>query len=364
MHIIYFVLFLISVCISAVQAQITITSQDIGDAGVKVAYKTFRGTLPLGNAAADQTWDYSNQAQLPVTDTTEFLNPSSTLYAGRFPQANMAIVENGLLSFYRKANNGLFLEGIVLDVGGLIDETPIFRISPALRIIQFPSTFGTTFNLNASSRFSFRYDTVVTIPVFGNPVEVNVDSVRIIATFTGTSAMNGWGNLILPPGTSFPSLRQQINQTTTFSVEVRALIPVLGPRWVAFPIGLPSLTNNSIRYWTNGKNNSMLEITLDSANRPLNARFQPPTITSLEASNSFNQPEVFPNPFTNTLHISGLDEQFAKGQLLTVDGKVVATTSTVDFSQSSLSVLRPGVYLLQLSDKTGVIRKRLKVMKE
>ncbi len=357
------VLFLIGVFASALRAQITFTAQDIGDAGTKIGYKTFQGTLPLGTAAADQTWDYTNQAQLPVTDTAEFLNPSTTLQGARFPQANIAILENGLMSYYRKANNGFFLEGIVLDLGGLIDETPIFRISPPLRIIQFPSTFGNTFNLNASSRFTFQYDTVVTVNIFGQNVSVTVDSVRVIATFTGTSAINGWGNLILPPGTSFPGLRQQVNQVTNFTVEVRALT-FIGPRWVAFPVGLPRLTNNSIRYWTNGKNNSMLEITLDSANRPLNARFQPPTITNLETNSHIDNLQAIPNPFSASLRISGLDENDAFAQLLTIDGKVVATTSKAVFEPTNLLALRSGVYLLQLSDKTGIVRKRLKVMKE
>jgi|GEM_PF-1182782 len=356
------VLILISICVSTAKAQITITAQDIGDAGVKVAYKTFQGTLPLDTAAANQTWDYTNQAQLPVVDTAEYLSPSSTQYAARFPQANIAINENGLLSFYRKANNGFFLEGIVLDVGGLIDETPIFRISPALRIIQFPSTFGTTFNLNASSRFSFRYDTVVSIPLFGNPVDVNVDSVRIIATFTGTSAMNGWGNLILPPGTTFPSLRQQINQTTTFSVEVRALIPFLGPRWVEFPVGLPSLTNNSIRYWTNGKNNSMLEITLDSANRPLNARFQPPTLTDIQTANTQDITiQAFPNPFESQIQVAGFESGRDQLVLRQINGMEVLKSEQ---AMLQTAFLKPGLYFLEIRSGESLVRKRMKMVKQ
>jgi len=356
-------LFLFWLSVSYSLAQITFTFQDIGNAGTKVEYKNFQGTVPLGNTGADQTWDYSNQNVLPITDTAEFMSPGATPYAPSFPQANIAIDEGGLLSYYRKANNGFFLEGIAVDVGGIINTTPVFRLSPSMRIIQFPSSFGSSFNLNSSSRFTFRYDTVVTVSILGAPVTVTVDSVRIVATFSGNSAMNGWGTLILPPGISYGALRQQVNQTTTFSVEVRALT-ILGPRWIAFPISLPRLTNNSIRYWTNGKSNSMLEITLDSANSPVRARFQPPTITSVENSLFGSIDEgIFPNPFLDHLQISNmLKSESAK--LTNLSGKMVAYSTKPLFDSFQVGKLETGLYIQEIFDESGLVKRRTKVMKK
>lgn len=359
MRIIYLTLVSLLFAIGSLKAQITFTAQDMGDAGTKIAYKNFQGNLPLGSTGADQTWDYSNQPELPVIDTAEFLNPASTLFGARFPQSNIAINDGAFLSYYRKAANGFFLEGLTLDLGGLIDETPVFRLNPSLRIIQFPSTFGNSFNLNSASRFTFRYDTVVTVTLFGVPVEVTVDSVRINATFTGNSAMNGWGNLILPPGISFPSLRQQINQTTTFAVEVRALT-ILGPRWVAFPISLPRITNNSIRYWTNNKSNAMLEINLDSANRPLTARYQPPTITDIQAASAISGIRAYPNPFKEFIQVAGA-EPGSKVSLMQLDGKLVIQSGEPLLTTEGL---KPGLYLLEVRNGDGMVRQRLKMVKQ
>lgn len=354
------ILLLMSGLYSQTQAQISILPADVANAGDKVIYKTANYSGSFGSAGAAQIWNFADLDGIG-NDTVKYLLPSQTPAGQSFSGVNLAFEEAGQYVYANKAQNGLFLRGIVL--GAAFDSVPFlpsgpikFALSPQLAVLPFPANYNNISVSSAASDFTFPYDTIVSVG--GN--DIDIDSVRIILNLEVTDSLNGYGTILMPDNISFEGLRQVLIQDYSFGVEVftRIQLPFGGslPLWIALPVDLPTTRNNTCRYWAKGKKAPVVEFNLDSAGTNIvSTRYQSTeSLTSIKNRRDTFSFSLYPNPATKEISINGV--KATKVEIVSLLGQTLKVTdinhansqTTVDISN-----LKTGTYICRVTNDKG-----------
>jgi hypothetical protein len=360
-------------------AQVVITASDIGVAGDVIPMQIVNYGLGAPAIGGNMDWDFTNLSGVG-NDTLRYLTPSSVSGGGAFPQSTFVLQDNIINQFMQTENGGLFLNGF--GIAGL-DQLPIsvpvaigpFRLTPRIRILNFPSQFGnpqSNFVSQGTSRFTFAYDTTLVL----NGVTVSVDSVRINATVRVENNIVGDGTVSFV-GMAEPALLQKAFQRISFTVNVRTQVPPLFPGlpptyvWVPLPLSLPSLSNTYYRFWSPGKKAPLFEITMDSAGTTTQlARAQRYLLITnsseiMQAANSF---EVYPNPASKLLNVminaGTLKNENGALFVYNSQGKIVQKTHlSSGIQQVDIATLPPGVYWLRLDNSTEQVPPKRLIIK-
>ncbi|MES2386795.1 MAG: hypothetical protein V4543_02235, partial [Bacteroidota bacterium] len=249
-------------------AQTTITLASIPAPGTYVVNTNgSTGNVQAGDSGAGLIWDYRTVLHGLTRDTTYYMLPSATPYAGQLGNAaNFASLSGFQYQFYNRNATQFALSAVIADAGipGITNLT--FKLNPTFTLLRFPATYGNTYHTVSKASYAFPIDSA-TVAQLGSPVPL--DSIKVELTLTGDSRINGSGELLLPgPGEEYPCLRQQIKETTTQKIYGYTYIVLFGNRfytWIALPIDIPGFTQTYINYWTPAKTAPVLSMLTDSA---------------------------------------------------------------------------------------------------
>ena len=196
---------MLPLCIFTAKAQITVTDADIGAVGTSIINlndTTVTGT-PIGSASStSSTWNFSNLG-IDTKDTINFISPSGTPAVSSFPNANLVLDNGENFTYVVKNTTSLAIDGIYGDYLNVGVNVSV-NLSPNAQLIEFPSTYGNTFN-----GVSIIDSTVFNS--FGVPF---FDSLRVKRITDYDSEIDAFGDLTIPSGT-YTTLRQYVQQTVT-----------------------------------------------------------------------------------------------------------------------------------------------------
>jgi len=295
--------------ISIFNAQITLNSTDIVDAGVDVvqAHDTIPSGVTIGSSGSNQTWDFSTVLDDNGKDTLRFRNPSGYPLATDFPLANLVMMdtqEDSAWMYLTKNTGGLFIIGRSQVENGVLTSFPF-----AGTIITFPSSMGTNFSGSWNGTL-FGLD-VSALPLLG------LDSIKITRGTEATSNIDGWGNVITPFGT-FASLRQIVVEetidTTWEKSTATGIWTVISPGTItalgALNVPITDIsydTTRTARWWTDDANSKfpLVEIDYELNGTVNNVDWQKssPTANVTEIATDVIV-ELYPNPTKNNVLIS------------------------------------------------------------
>lgn len=204
-----FILFFLPVGLGA---QITLTQENVPAPGDTIffARDTTTTSVDIGEAGADQTWDFS---QLKAHEYFQFI-ASDTLMdpdVENYPGANLIVNTEQVKTFIQSSDTAVY------NLGGGIPEAAAFglevvRFEPPQKLYQFPSTFGTSFTNFYS----------VDAAVDGALVVNGVDSVRLIRRATATVTIDAYGT-VKTPFNNFEALRQKTETVNADSIYAQIL---------------------------------------------------------------------------------------------------------------------------------------------
>ncbi len=349
---------------SFTEAQIVINSSNIGQAGDEyiMAYDDNPdSSLKIGDPGANLTWDFSS-LQLSYLDTVRYFHPDSTPYAGRFPQANLAILQNNNTMWGFLVNNTFefSIYGAVLPVPeiGIVD----FDLVPKDVMAFWPLEYQDYNNL------SFVADIRV------ESTEPLIDSIRYKSTTFKTSEVDAWGTMNIPIG-SFQVLRV---------FEQRTMIDSIWTKFIGTWIFI-SRTVDSIKiynWWTNHPVSGYTLVTanMDSETMEIDdiSYLNYPYVDVPERMTDIRQLVVYPNPVGEVLYmqlpVAGRQSPVASRQLpvasiddfrfevLDVSGRLVQCGMIDKSMNLSVSKLESGLYLLKIS--SGSVMSTAKFIKK
>ncbi len=327
--------------ITKIEAQISFLHTDlpsIGDSVFQIADTVSQPSL--GNAGANQTWDFStlvNNGQ----DTIVFANAASTPYASSFPTANVAVNQDGGYVYFNNSSTELGMLGAVGDPGfGIIAE---LRENPTNVFAQFPMNYADAYSNN-------HVELAIVPDLFGIP---NVDSIKYENTVTSQVSVDAWGEVTTPEGT-FSSLRQK--ETITSTAKIYGKNNQLNT-WVLIQTN-PTVHTNTYKWWSNqpGTGFPVVEIIFDiDLNKITSITYLNVNggIVSLNTQVADNKVvSVYPNPTTDQLFVKGLKEKSSLS-ITDLTGKVVLTKMVNSNESLDVRFLSAGTYFYTISDLTG-----------
>jgi len=199
-------LFLIFLFPALLQAQPTLTSNDLPYAGLAFRLaKDSTFTDPVQGGGINANWNYNGLANNYI-DTTSFAVAAGTPYAATFNGSNLSTYDptDDSYTYYHTNSTGFYVDGFA-SAGGNFKFT-----SPQL-FAPVPFTYLNTITNVARTSI----DTVVP-----NSTGTGVYRLRVKINITSQFLADGYGTLILPNGTHNNTLRLKITETTYDSILV------------------------------------------------------------------------------------------------------------------------------------------------
>ena len=338
-------------------AQITVTDADLMNVG-DVVYTAIdslpSNSIAIGNAGANQTWDFS-ALQAQEYDTTEFIDPVGTPFGADHPSANLCIDDNGQYIYIDKNGQGLNLVGLDnLPYPKLILPLPL---TYGLNIIVGPSTTESVF---ANPGF---LDHSLAPVISLNPLHNQIDSVKSLSESLIEFNVDAYGVVIIPMGT-FDALRLKTDDITTTDFFAYCSDTIFGNGgWYPMAGIFPSEVEvvSSYQWWTNDPliKFVLVQMDIDSAGNIEEVGFMhspsPSSVTDL-SSNNFN---IYPIPATNNLTIEAQNNDFTSLNLVDVTGKVILKKEFTQSTSLDVSHIAKGMYYLNLKTDEGKLSKQI-----
>lgn len=246
------------------QAQITITSADIGQAGDSMIVGNVEpdSILNVGGTGA-QTWSFN--FLVDDYNTLVFENPTNTASASNFPNADMAIERQSDTLFFKLSSAELALDGLSGDVSNQLGVpiTLALNIPGDVTQIEFPSTYLDDFTDQAT------IDTIINCADVG--AQQYCTQARLKRRILITSEIDAHGSLETSGGTYGNTIRQYFKERTIDSVW--ANLPVVGGP-MNFIDAIDS-TAHQYRWYANGEKWPVLSVIADgSGGDIISAEFQ------------------------------------------------------------------------------------------
>lgn len=331
--------FSLTIVVSSVLSQITITSQDLFNIGDHIyLYEDIAAKskyVSPGNSGANQTWDFSGFQLNSLEDSLTIVDPTTTPYYSLFPNANLA-------------NYGNYFVGNVYDY---------FSLQTNYLIHQ-----GSAF----SSDTSFSSDTLYQLPLVYNtnylPSKdyirrslyipnntLNYDSAVSISRIISSNIVDGWGNVILPFAT-YNSLRLKSFQLDSF-----ANYYYKNGNLINSDSG--NATNVYYQWWTKDVPYAVFEADIIDSTGLINHAFfylETKQITSEdEQVKSFYK--MYPNPAKNQINFTNLSNEVYAIKIIDLTGKLIKTelNPTSNLVRLDISSFNNGLYIYDIIDQKG-----------
>ena len=213
--------------------QITLDVQDFGNVGDEVQLysdTTYLGAISTGTKGPAQFWNFPFSFH-SLIDTVGFIDPSLTPNGNSFPNSNLALKEQGALTFLKKDNSGVQLLGFSLDLDTFFSDANI-KISPPLNFLNFPTQYGNNFSSTGTGSVTFPFQDTISI---GGPATY-VDSVRVDFIATLRDSVNGYGVLSLD-SSNINALR--IESWQNISLDIFIKVEIIPGFFVWVPVPIP-----------------------------------------------------------------------------------------------------------------------------
>jgi Secretion system C-terminal sorting domain len=333
------------------QAQITITSANLINAGevVEQSRDTLASGVPsIGPSGASQTWSFLSLTE-HVADTVAFVAPGPLPGSAGFPGANIGMTNTGEDSTWmfldKNPSAGLFVLGQTTYNGGVLLTIP-FQAT----ILTFPSTMGTN--------YGGIWDGQILQTFIG---QAGIDSVRITRHADVTSNIDAWGTVSTPYGNNFPSIRQivveeTIDTTWLYQGGSWAIIdPFTASLFGIDPIAYDTI--NTARWWTDDVSSKfpLIEMGYENNGTVNEVTWQKSApVVSVEENIKAPSFLSYPNPTKEVLNIEALLQENASVRILDITGKEVKNIAfTTNKISVSVSDLDNGIYFYTVYNKRG-----------
>jgi hypothetical protein len=338
-------LILATVASSSAFAQITINAGNLVDAMSVVELAIDLNQISHTPSGPNQTWDYSGLVE-SESNSLQFGAPSWFTAGSNFPNASLGSVDqSGTEVFYSKTDTAFDLLGAYGDFTGDGNLTSV-SFSPYQRQLNFPSTYGSTFENESAINLTI------------NDVQ-GVDSVVVTITTYKTSEIDAWGNITTPFGT-FNTLRQHVKDSVVQS-------------FTAYLFGLPvqnqseTELTHTYSFYTDAENSKyiLLQYTFDPEfSTVADVQWQKSApVASIEVAQKTNSFIAFPNPALDVVTV--LSDASMNGELTVVDlvGKVIYTENLTNTQQKTIDVSswKAGMYVFNISSNGKTSSKKVTV---
>lgn len=349
------ILFLSLAFTSALSAQITVTEDDMPNAGDTLRFmRANAANIAVDLTGANVVWDHGDLvAQSEGADTAVAVGETPFLYqlffnnpflfpehradygmvGAEFDFQILALTD--LYDYYRADADGFFNVGFGANVNGIPTSV---RREPVDRIHSFPMAFGDTDVSNSS----FTID-VPTLFSFGQ------DQVR-------NNEVDGWGTLYLPADT-FQVLRVKstLQRSDTIFIEQ-----------FGFGFRLPEPETIEYKWIAAGMGKPVLEV-VTTGGIPISAEYfyEPDEITTAVAATAQAELMIYPNPAKNEVFVpipSGINGRL---EVRDVAGRMLHTINgqAGSLQRVDLSGLAEGAYTVLLRNGTQVRNAKLFVQR-
>ena len=339
-------------------AQITVTDADlvdIGDVIYQATDSTPSNTITIGNAGANQTWDFS-ALQVLEYDTTEFVDPAGTPFASAHPSANLCIEEDNQYVYIEKNTSSFSVVGF--------DAVPYsFLVAP------LPLVYGSSVSIPSSVLIDsvmpniFFPDSFALFLTMGQAQ--TIDSIKIVMSLGSDVNVDAFGSIIIPMGT-FDALRvkNDIVTTTEYFAYCTDTLFNINSGWVSASALMPPTTEvqSSYQWWTNdvAAKFFLVQIEVDSIGgidvvEFLHTPSFPSSVTNLSTGN-FN---AYPIPTTYSLTVDAKNNELTTLNLVDVKGKLIVNKQFTTSIDLDLSQIAKGIYYLNLNNNEGKSTKKI-----
>lgn len=358
---IYFSLLLFS---RNASAQITITSADIANPG-RVIYMA-NDTTPLisvGAAGVNQTWNFLTTLHDQITDTLTYTPLVDAPNSVDFPSANLVIPVNRQGDIFYTVNDATALsmlastENKVLYPGGL-KETIVKTNTPAEKLLEFPSTYNTSFTQSIRRFTQYYFGSVPSISTSpGTAVRAcgYSDSIRQKTYYDKIMLADAWGSITTLAGTH-NAIRFKETKIVHDTMDAH---DALLNAWFLYKIKTDSIVTYS--WYANGMGAPLVTAVMDSAGAVKNVTWMiaPLGTTGVNEISSSSNLSVFPNPAQDVITF---DMHGSKANYITIydiTGRVINTYSvSSDRETINVSAYSKGMYTYSLLDKKNNVLNR------
>lgn len=341
------------------QSAITLTENDIISVG-ETAYLV-TDTTPLASistqamkSGANVTWDFS-ALHSQKSDQIDFYTPSSTTFGPYYPQANLCAItqSSGYSAYFNVTTNSFVMTGLAGDLLNMGFNVKSF-FSPGQTLMEFPSTYQSTYNAPYTATAKEYYGQYETVVVNGFSITLFVDSVSAKYEYSVSSEIDGYGTVITPDGT-YGALRQKLVETEVDSQYVY----VQGMGWLLE--STLTYTTNRLRWWANGVGYALVECKYNPNNSKIKGEVQyvaatNPVVTSIAGIDFDDEISIFPNPASDQIKFSNLSANVKEIVVLDITGKEVNKINIENNNTGWTLVTSSytnGMYLYDLIDTEG-----------
>jgi len=350
-----------SICLSALvlSSGIAIAQPVVNGAGIPAAgttitfYEVTATSVTQGSAGANQTWNFSSYPATGNSSTSQFINPSTSLFASMFPTATFATLSpttGGNDGYAYGIATSSYMDLIGYGTHSTTGPDVVYSLSNAMRTGVYPTTYNSTYTDNFSAFATY---------VNGG---YTINQYRY---GTYTSTYDGYGTVTNLSGTFSNAVRQKIAQIYTDSIVVVGLTTST------------SVSHSTTFDWTLPNTYTALfslsyDTVIPALGSPTYSKttMYGTTVTGIEPIYSSYKPlEVYPNPAGGSsevhLEADGLKTGITRFVAVDMQGK---TVKAFDFymypgNHKSVSVdvsdLAAGIYSIRLEQPDGIFVTRL-----
>ncbi|HEY6162985.1 MAG TPA: T9SS type A sorting domain-containing protein [Bacteroidia bacterium] len=334
---------IVTIGAAAVQAQITITSNDIAAIGkvIKQANDTLPTVAP-GPSGANVTWNFTalNNHYL---DTLTFTNPAWTPNGNQFPTSNLAVNFGSQGTTYALLNSSTFN---ILGQAGTFNAMPlVIKDNPVEVLIQFPSTYNSTFTNSNGYDFKFAYTQ-----------QPGIDSIRVKHNSTKKSNVNAWGTVTTPLLSNTNCIRQRTfmhNFDTVFA-------------HITFPPGWQVVQNTEdstvhFAWWANGIGFPLVEMdsAFDGTISGVTWLQATPTNSGVSEISNLVDIKVYPNPANTTVYFNFDGTDASSVSVMDVQGREIGRfLVNTNIESMNVNDLSAGMYFYRVMNDKGQLISR------
>lgn len=332
------------------QAQITVTSDNL-----PVPFDAFEtatdtivdpNDIDPGTAGTDKTWDFSSLTP-DVVFGTGFVDPEMTPYAADYPNATLAVEEQGQVTYFRTGTDGMYLLGVE---GGFSA-----RFEPESTLVKMPVVYNDTYQDNSAINVDF-----------ADTFTGQHDSIRYSQETDRDVTVDAWGTVQLP-NKSYPALRLDITSTSVVRIYTKDSTVLGWGDWTYDPVltqqfgGGDEEVTTSFEWYTN--DNNVITTLVQMVYQPDSAEVMPegvtyayfPTVGIEELASA--DVSVYPNPATDLVTVSLETAVNGAVKVYNAEGQLVLT-QTINGTQATVatSTLPAGTYFVHTIENNGAIR--------
>lgn len=294
-------------------------------------------SVNIGSTGSGNNWNFSSLLPNQV-DTIVFSNPSTIACAATsFIGASYKFAQDTNFGFLKKSSTSMQLLGLSNGTICVASQNPE-------TVIEFPSSYGSTFNDIAVTQ------TVVSGAAAGYPA---VDSIRVNSTTTIISNFDASGTVTTPMGI-FSCIRQNLERRTTSLIYAK-----ISGFWNPSPLLTQNDTAYSHQYWSDAANAKypLVSYDIDGSGNLTGQivwmmRYAANPFASIDEKQALSV-TIYPNPANDFITIE-TDETIENITILDVSGKIVFSQRKNQNTRIDIQNLPSGVYFLTVKSANSV----------